>query len=569
MKNKFLRMMALSLTLALFMSCLSFGAGFVDMPKNWATTALEKAVDNGLLKGSDGKIMPDNNITRAEIAAIMNRVVNAQVKADISSFTDIKGSEWCYEDIAKAISVGSFKGNGNNTIAATEYITREAAMVAVARVTGLKEGKISDISSKYHDADNVSSWAVPYVSAMINAEYIKGNDGFINPQNKMTRAEFAVMLDRVIGQYITKTGIISGTFDGSVMINTSNGGVTLKNSTINGNLYIGDGVGNGNITLDNVKVNGRLIIRGGGKNSVTAVNGSSFSEATIISPNNETRLAGDSTVICKTVNIAAPNAIIDSLKVETISLSKGSSNFTVNNSNVTKIVAESEGVSLTVDNDSVVSNVDVIVTGVTIKGDGKVETIDIKASDVKINTSGTKVTISDKVTNIIINDAPAQPGSVVETKPITPPSVGGGGSTATPNTLAGFEMIIDGSAFKGTVSGDTVTIDLSGESGSITAGKLTAKNSGNFTIGSKSIELNKEISFENMLKIVLGSDESLTKSMSVSALKAMAADKSLIPQKYRDILEASSGITLNANSIVVNGTITNESKAITIIIKLK
>ena len=47
---------------------------FADMPDNWATDALQKAANNGLLSGyDDGTIRPDNNLTRAEMAAIMVR----------------------------------------------------------------------------------------------------------------------------------------------------------------------------------------------------------------------------------------------------------------------------------------------------------------------------------------------------------------------------------------------------------------------------------------------------------------------------------------------------------------
>lgn len=56
------------------------------------------------------------------------------------------------------------------------------------------------------------------------------------------------------------------------MINLS--GTTLKNTTVRGNLIIGDGVGDGNVSLDNVKVTGSLMLRGGGRNSIDIGGGS-------------------------------------------------------------------------------------------------------------------------------------------------------------------------------------------------------------------------------------------------------------------------------------------------------
>lgn len=50
------------------------------------------------------------------------------------------------------------------------------------------------------------------------------------------------------------------------------GGVTLKNKTVTGNLFIMDTVGDGNVELENVIVNGTLYIYGGGPNTVTLRN---------------------------------------------------------------------------------------------------------------------------------------------------------------------------------------------------------------------------------------------------------------------------------------------------------
>ena len=48
---------------------------FSDMPDNWSTKALQNAVANGLIGGSDGKIMPEDNLTRAEMATVIARAL--------------------------------------------------------------------------------------------------------------------------------------------------------------------------------------------------------------------------------------------------------------------------------------------------------------------------------------------------------------------------------------------------------------------------------------------------------------------------------------------------------------
>lgn len=76
--------------------------GFSDMPNDWSTAALQHAVDNGLLVGANGKLNPKGDLTRAEMATIITRAFNAQVKKSVAAFPDVKTSEWYADYLAKA-----------------------------------------------------------------------------------------------------------------------------------------------------------------------------------------------------------------------------------------------------------------------------------------------------------------------------------------------------------------------------------------------------------------------------------------------------------------------------------
>lgn len=71
----------------------SAGGNFADMPDNWSTDALQKAVSNGLLGGyvEAGKqlIKADSSLTRAEMATIVNRAFAAEKKGEIGSVSDV------------------------------------------------------------------------------------------------------------------------------------------------------------------------------------------------------------------------------------------------------------------------------------------------------------------------------------------------------------------------------------------------------------------------------------------------------------------------------------------------
>ena len=228
---------------------------FSDMPDNWATAALKKAVENNLLAGSDGKIMPDASLTRAQMATIMSRAFGATELADISSFSDVKEDAWYYEYMAKAVKMGVFKGDGAS-LNPENNITREEAFTVLARAFAL-ENAGADVLVDFVDKDSVSSWAVPTVAAIVKNNYAKGSDGYLNPNSNITRAEFAVLMDNIVKVYITSPGVCNSVEKGNVVVRTN--GVTFSGVKIEGDLILGPSIIAKGVILKNSSVTGRIV----------------------------------------------------------------------------------------------------------------------------------------------------------------------------------------------------------------------------------------------------------------------------------------------------------------------
>ena len=74
----------------------------------WYAEALSAAVDNGLLYGKSSTIIdPNGAMTRAEMAAIINRSFGCYKAADISQYKDVSKSKWYYKDVALAVQMGT------------------------------------------------------------------------------------------------------------------------------------------------------------------------------------------------------------------------------------------------------------------------------------------------------------------------------------------------------------------------------------------------------------------------------------------------------------------------------
>ena len=276
MKKK--RILAMLLAVA---SCLSLAVSasaastarkatdFKDFDRNaWYADAVSAAVDNGLLYGKSSTIIdPNGDMTRAEMAAIINRSFGCYKAADISQYKDVAKSKWYYKDVALAVQMGTYNGRSNSSMAPDAPITRQEAMTVVARALELDYDSYSKTDlSAFSDRSEISNWALPYVRAMVGADYIHGRGKVLAPLDNITRAEFAQIFYNIIGTYIVSKGTYDKDIKGSVLIRTDD--VELKNLTVDGDLIIGCGAADGKITLDNVTIKGRLLVWGGGTKAV-------------------------------------------------------------------------------------------------------------------------------------------------------------------------------------------------------------------------------------------------------------------------------------------------------------
>ena len=250
---------------------------FRDFDKSaWYAEAVSAAVDNGLLYGKSSSIIdPNGDMTRAEMAAIINRSFGCYKAADISQYKDVAKSKWYYKDVALAVQMGTYNGRSSSTMAPDAPISRQEAMTVVARALELDYDSYSKTDlSAFSDRSEISNWALPYVRAMVGADYIHGRTKGLEPLDNITRAEFAQIFHNIIGTYIVSKGTYDKDIKGSVLIRTDE--VTLKDMTVDGDLIIGCGAADGKIVLDNVTVKGRLLVWGGGTKAVYCNNGTNM-----------------------------------------------------------------------------------------------------------------------------------------------------------------------------------------------------------------------------------------------------------------------------------------------------
>jgi hypothetical protein len=169
-----------------------------DIDGHWAQTTMQEFIDNGWLNGDGtGNYNPNSAMTRAQYAALLNRVMGLTEKsARIADYTDVTADDWYYADFAKALAAGYLSGKTATTLCPNDPITRQEAFVMTANLLGLTATE-DDLAalSKFSDVDQLRDYAKSSTAALVAAGYISGNDnGQLQPQKQMTRAEGITLL---------------------------------------------------------------------------------------------------------------------------------------------------------------------------------------------------------------------------------------------------------------------------------------------------------------------------------------------------------------------------------------
>ncbi len=179
---------------------------FNDVENHWAKNYISTLVEKNIIKGkSETLFAPDDNITRAEFITILYRL-SGDTSINTISFDDVAVKDWHYDAIAWAVKNGIAMGISDTSFLPDENITREQAVVFIARYLEYKQALFEELlSEEFADEDIISQWAKQAVKNVKNLGIISGKeDNMFAPMDNTTRGETAkiiVNLMNVIDKY--------------------------------------------------------------------------------------------------------------------------------------------------------------------------------------------------------------------------------------------------------------------------------------------------------------------------------------------------------------------------------
>ncbi|TVU52865.1 MAG: S-layer homology domain-containing protein [Arthrospira sp. PLM2.Bin9] len=182
-------------------------AGFTDVQNHWAQPCIKELADRQIITGySDNTFRPNNPITRAEFAALVNQAFpTVQPTRRRQNFVDIPTDFWAYDAINRASQKGFLSGYIGSVFNPLVNIPRVQALVAISNGLGFKPQQLSpeQLGDVFLDSATIPDYAKEAIAAATENWLVVNypNVRQLQPNRPATRADVATFICQAITNF--------------------------------------------------------------------------------------------------------------------------------------------------------------------------------------------------------------------------------------------------------------------------------------------------------------------------------------------------------------------------------
>ncbi len=208
--KSFRRYLTFALVLAMTAACAfapvcaaeSGTGGFSDVDSGaWYAEGAAFVQERGIMEGcGNGVFGPDKTLTRAQLVTMLWRIEGSPVANYAMTFGDVAAGSWYAEAVRWAAAEKVVEGYSDSEFGPNDVMTREQAATVLCRYVKAEvpEGVMG--LAGYQDYMDISPWAHQAMLWATHEDVLRGNEGLIMPKKTVTRAEAAVMLQRLLAE---------------------------------------------------------------------------------------------------------------------------------------------------------------------------------------------------------------------------------------------------------------------------------------------------------------------------------------------------------------------------------
>lgn len=169
---------------------------FTDIPQtHWASAPIQDVVSRGLFVGTKpGTFSPNESMSRSMLVTVLYRLAGEPAVQAVNHFNDV-GRTYYTDAVTWASENQIVSGTSSNTFSPNLMVTREELVVMLYRLANPVPNASAKLTG-FSDTAKVSSWASASMQWAVENEILKGSNGALLPQQKLTRAEAASLISR-------------------------------------------------------------------------------------------------------------------------------------------------------------------------------------------------------------------------------------------------------------------------------------------------------------------------------------------------------------------------------------
>ena len=176
---------------------------FSDISKNyWAREYISELAAMEVIGGfPDDSFRPNAPVTRAELAALLQKVFIKNKVREAINFKDISSKYWAYDAIRETYEMGFFTVLNTKNFNPTQKLNRIDVLITLAKGLNYKfTGSTKNILSVYSDASSIRSEHRNFIAALTENNVIINypNKKLLNPKKVATRADVCALLYRAM-----------------------------------------------------------------------------------------------------------------------------------------------------------------------------------------------------------------------------------------------------------------------------------------------------------------------------------------------------------------------------------
>lgn len=167
---------------------------YSDVAGHWAEQAIQTWTNAGVVQGSGHLFEPEAALSRAELAAVLVRLLGLTVTQSTNQYVDLSEDAWYREDVLRCSSAGIMSGSGG-AFRPDDAVTKEELVVALGRALHLEEKAAG--GEVFADYSQASVWARGIINALAAQGVLEGYEGALAPKSTVTRGVLVSMLDQL------------------------------------------------------------------------------------------------------------------------------------------------------------------------------------------------------------------------------------------------------------------------------------------------------------------------------------------------------------------------------------